>query len=149
MNLRELDLDHFYLMQILSITSQHIRTRIHSIFEHLHRLTVRQFDERLTDYFFSYFSQIKILSLIFTTYKMQVYRTKLTFLDKIFASIPNLISLKLEHLKRPHEYYAYAELQSNVHEQILKFHSKNSFWLKWYDEHTQKHHRHVTLLFSK
>ena len=113
MNLRELDLDHFYLMQILSITSQHIRIRIHSIFEHLHRLTVRQFDERLTDYFFSYFSQIKILSLIFTTYKMQVYRTKLNFLDKIFASIPNLLSLKLEHLKRPHEYYAYAELNKS------------------------------------
>ncbi len=147
-NLIELDIDHFYLMQIISIVSQQTQSRILSIFNRLNRVTVRQFDERLTDYFFSYFSHIKIFSLIFTTYKMQVYRTKLPFLDDLLHSIPNLISLKFEHIKRPHEYYAYIEMQKNVEDKISEYYSKNIYWCKWYNDHTQKHHDYVTFLFS-
>ncbi|UJR37504.1 hypothetical protein I4U23_030206 [Adineta vaga] len=148
LNLRELDIDHFYLMQILSILSQQIQSRILSAFAQLHRVTVRQFDERLPEHFFSYFSQIKIFALIFTTYKMQVYRTKLPFLDDLLRSMPKLISLKLEHIKKPHEYYAGIELQENVQETIAKYYTKGTYWCKWYDDQRQKHHKYATFLFS-
>lgn len=147
-NLIELDIDHFYLMQIISIVSQQTRAGILAIFNRLHRVTVRQYDERLTDYFFSYFSHVKIFALIFTTYKMQVYRTKLPFLDDLLHSMPNLISLKLEHIKRPHEYYAYIEMQKNVQEKLSEFYKENTYWCKWYDDHTQKQQTYSTFLFS-
>jgi len=147
-NLIELDIDHFYLMQIISIVSQQTQLRILEIFNRLHRVTVRQFDERVTDYFFSYFSHIKIFALVFTTYKMQVYRTKLPFLDDLLHSIPNLISLKLEHVKKPQEYYASIEMQKNVEDKFSEYYPKNSYWCKWYDDHTQKHHKYGTFFFS-
>jgi len=135
-------------MQIISIVSQQTQSRILSIFNRLNRVTVRQFDERLTDYFFSYFSHMKIFALIFTTYKMQVYRNKLPFLDDLLHSIPNLISLKLEHIKKPQHYYAYVEMQKNVEDKFSEYYSKNSYWYKWYDDHTQKHNKYATFLFS-
>jgi hypothetical protein len=147
-NLVELDIDHFYLMQIISIVSKQTQSRILSTFTQLHRVTVRQFDERLTNYFFSYFSHIKIFALIFTTYKMLVYRTKLPFLDDLLNSMPNLISLKFEHLKKPQDYYDYIDLQKNVEEKLLEYYLKDTYWCKWYDDHTQKHNKYATFLFS-
>ena len=148
-NLRELDIDHFYLMQMISIVSQQTQSRIFAVFNRLERVTVRQFDERINDNFFSYFSQIKIIALIFIPYKMQVYRTKLTFLDELLHSIPNLISLKFEHIKKPHDYYAYIEMQQNIDEKFLEYFPKNSYYSKWYDDHTQKHSKYATFLFSR
>lgn len=136
-------------MQIISIVSQQTRSRIVTILNRLQRLTVRQYDERLTDYFFSYFSNLKIIALIFLTYKMQVYRTKLPFLDDLLHSIPNLISLKFEHIKRPHEYYAYKEMQQNVQEKFSEYYKSNDYYCQWYHDHTQKHHNYATFLFSK
>jgi hypothetical protein len=147
-NLVELDIDHFYLMQIISIVSQQTQSRILSAFHRLHRVTVRQFDERLTDHFFSYFSHTNIFALIFIPYKMQVYRTKFLFLDDLLHSIPNLISLKLEHIKKPQDYYAYIELQKNVEEKFAEYYAKDTYWWKWYDDHTQKHQKYATFLFS-
>jgi len=147
-NLIELDIDHFYLMQIISIVSQQTQSRILSTFARLRRVIVRQFDERLTEHFFSYFSHIKIFALIFTTYKMQVYRNKLPFLDDLLTSIPNLISLKLEHIKKPQDYHAYIEMQENVEEKFSEYYSKNIYFCKWYDDHTQKHNKYATFLFS-
>lgn len=136
-------------MQIISIVSKETQSRILTTFARLRRVTVRQFDERITDYFFSYFSHIKVFALIFTTYKMQVYRTKLPFLDDLLHSMPNLISLKLEHVKKPNEYHACIEMQKNVEEQLSKYYSKSTYWCKWYDDHTQQnHHRYATFLFS-
>ncbi|CAF1119714.1 unnamed protein product [Adineta ricciae] len=148
LNLRELDIDHFYLMQILSMVSQQTHHRILATFAQLQRVTVRQFDERLLESFFSYFCQIKIFALIFTTYKMQIYRTKLPFLDDLLRSMPKLVSLKLEHVKKPHEYYAGIELQENVQDTIAKYYPKGTYWCKWYDDHRQKYHRCATFLFS-
>jgi hypothetical protein len=136
-------------MQIISIVSQQTQSRIFSAFDRLQRVTVRQFDERLTDNFFSYFSQIKIFALIFIPYKMQIYRTKLTFLDDLLHSIPNLICLKFEHIKKPQDYYAYIEMQKNVDEKFSEYYSKNSYYSKWYDDHTQKHHKYATFFFSR
>ena len=148
-NLVELDIDHFYLMQILSIVSQQTQSRIFSTFDRLERLTVRQFDERLTSHFFPYFSQIKILALIFIPYKMEVYRTQLIFLDELLHSLPKLISLKFEHIRKPHHYPAYVELQENVNEQFAQFFAKNSYYSKWYDDQTPKHqHKYTTFIFS-
>jgi hypothetical protein len=147
-NLIELDIDHFYLMQIISIVSKQTQSRILSTFNQLHRVTVRQFDERLTDYFFAYFSQIKIFSLIFSTYKMLVYRNKLPFLDDLLTSMPNLLSLKLEHVKKPQDYHAYIEMQKNIKETFSEYYSKKIYWFKWYDDHTQKHKKYATFLFS-
>ncbi|CAF0835848.1 unnamed protein product [Rotaria sordida] len=147
-NLIELEIDHFYLMQIISIVSNQTQSRILSTFARLRHVTVRQFDERITDYFFSYFSHIKIFALIFTTYKMQVYRNKLPFLDDLLNSMPNLISLKLEHIKKPQDYHAYVEMQQNVEEKFSEYYSKNIYWCKWYDDHTQKDHKYGTFLFS-
>jgi hypothetical protein len=147
-NLIELDIDHFYLMQIISIVSQQTQSRILSTFARLRRVVVRQFDERLTEHFFSYFSHIKIFALIFTTYKMQVYRNKLPFLDDLLTSIPNLISLKLEHIKKPQDYHAYIEMQENVEETFSEYYSKTIYFCKWYDDHTQKHNKYATFLFS-
>ena len=148
LNLRELDIDHFYLMQILSMVSQQTHHRILATFAQLQRVTVRQFDERLLESFFSYFCQIKIFALIFTTYKMQIYRTKLPFLDDLLRSMPKLVSLKLEHVKKPHEYYAGIELQENVQDTIAKYYPKGTYWCKWYDDRRQKYHRCATFLFS-
>ncbi|CAF2446531.1 unnamed protein product [Rotaria sp. Silwood2] len=147
-NLIELEIDHFYLMQIISIVSKQTQSRMLSTFAQLRCVTVRQFDERITDYFFSYFSHIKIFALIFTTYKMQVYRNKLPFLDDLLNSMPNLISLKLEHIKKPQEYHAYVEMQKNVEEKFSEYYSKNIYWCKWYDDHTQRDHKYATFLFS-
>ncbi|CAF0845125.1 unnamed protein product [Adineta steineri] len=147
-NLVELDIDHFYLMQIISIVSQQTQSRILSAFARLRRVTVRQFNERLTEHFFSYFSHIKIFALIFATYQMQVYRTNLPFLNDLLNSIPNLISLKLEHIKRPHEYHAFIEMKENIEGIFSTYYSKNSYWCKWYDDQTQKHNKYATFLFS-
>ncbi len=147
-NLIELDIDHFYLMQIISIVSKQTQSRILSIFNRLQRVTVRQFDERLTNYFFSYFSHIKIFALIFTTYKMQVYRTKFPFLDDLLNSMPNLLTLKLEHIKKPQDYYAYLEMKKNMKDKLSEYYSKDIYWCKWYDDHTQKHNKYATFLFS-
>lgn len=147
-NLVELDIDHFYLMQIISIVSQQTQTRILSTFTRLERLTVRQFDERLTDLFFSYFSSIKILHLIFTPYKMQVYRTQLFFLDDLLRSTSKLISLKFEHIRKPQEYYAYMEMQKNIDEKFIEFYPKTRFFSKWFNDQTQKNHQYVTFVFS-
>ena len=147
-NLIELEIDHFYVMQIISIVSKQTQSRILSTFAQLRRLTVRQFDERITNYFFSYFSHIKIFALLFTTYKMQVYRDKLPFLDDLLNSMPNLISLKLEHIKKPQDYHGYIEMQKNVEKQFSDYYSKNTYWCKWYNDDTQKHHKYATFLFS-
>ena len=147
-NLIELDIEHFYLMQILSISSQQIQTKISNVFNRLQSLTVRQFDERLTEYFFSYFSHIKILSLIFLPYKMQIYRTKLSFLDNLLHSIPNLISFKFEHIKKPHDYHAVIEMKKNIEDTLSEYYLKDNYSCKWYDDHTQKDEKYATLFFS-
>jgi hypothetical protein len=147
-NLVELDMDHFYLMQITSMASQQTQSRIQAAFASLRRLTVRQFDERVSEYFFSYFSQVRILALIFATYKMQVYRYQLPFLGHLLQSMPNLISLKLEHLKKPQEYLAFIEMKAHVRDKLSDYCSKKPFWLKWYADRTQKSHQYTTLLFS-
>ncbi len=79
---------------------------------------------------------------------MEVYRTRLLFLDDLLYSIPNLISLKFEHMKKPQPYYAYIEMQKNVEEKFLEFYSRNSYCCKWYDDHTQKH-KYATFVFSR
>ena len=144
----ELDIDHFYLMQILSIVSEQTQLNCLSIFAQLRQLTVRQFDERLTKSFFSSFPQIKILILIFTPYKMQIYRSKLPFLDQLLSSMPKLISLKLAHVKKPQEYQAYLELQALTKQRFMEYYSHTIFWCKWYDDYTQRYHQYATFLCS-
>lgn len=147
-NLIELDIDHFYLMQIISIVSQQTQSRIFSAFRRLERLIVRQFDERLTHSFFPYFSSIKIIHLIFIPYKMQVYRTQFAFLDDLLHFMSKLISFKFEHIRKPQDYYAYMEMQKNVKEKLLQFYPKHRFFAKWYDDHTQNHRKYATFVFS-
>ncbi|CAF3492191.1 unnamed protein product [Rotaria socialis] len=147
-NLIELEIDHFYLMQIVSMVSKQTQSCMLTAFSRLHRVTVRQFDERITDYFFSYFSHIKIFALIFATYKMQVYRTKLPFLDDLLKSMSHLISLKLEHIRKPQYYQDYIEMQKNVEEKFSEYYSKSTYWCKWYDDQTQLHNRYATFFFS-
>lgn len=147
-NLTELEIDHFYLMQIISIVSKQTQSLMMATLARLRRVTVRQFDERITDYFFAYFSHVKIFSLIFTTLKMQVYRNKLPFLDHLLSSMPKLISLKLEHIKKPQDYHAYIEMQNNIQEKFSEYYAKDTYWCKWYDDHTQKHHKYATFVFS-
>ena len=135
-------------MQILSIVSQQTQSRILSVFRRLERLTVRQFDERLTDSFFSYFSSIKTVHLMFIPYKMLVYRTHLIFLDDLLHSMSKLISLKFEHIRKPQDYYAYKEMQKNIEEKFAEFHPKTRFFSKWYNDQTQKSHKYATFVFS-
>ena len=144
----ELDIDHFYLMQILSIVSEQTQSNCLKIFAQLRRLTVRQFDERLTKSFFASFPQIKLLTLVFTPYKMQIYRAKLPFLDELLLSIPNLISLKFAHVKKPQDYLAYLDLQSATKQRMTEYYTPKAFWCRWYDDHTQRYHQYATFLCS-
>lgn len=147
-HLIDLDIDHFYLMQVLSIVSEQTQLNCSTIFAQLQKLTVRQFDERLTKSFFSFFPQIKILVLIFTPYKMQIYRAKLPFLDQLLLSMPKLISLKFAHVKKPHDYQAYLELQAVTKQRLTEYFSATKFWCRWYDDHTQRYHQYATFLCS-
>jgi hypothetical protein len=79
---------------------------------------------------------------------MQVYRTKFPFLDDLLNSMPNLLTLKLEHIKKPQDYYAYLEMKKNMKDKLSEYYSKDIYWCKWYDDHTQKHNKYATFLFS-
>ena len=144
----ELDIDHFYLMQILSMVSEQTQSNCLKIFAQLRQLTVRQFDERVIKYFFSSFPKIKILNLIFTPFKMQIYRTKLPFLDELLFSMPNLISLRFAHVKKPQDYQAYLDLQSATKQRMSIYYSHTAFWCRWYHDHTQRYHQYATFLCS-
>jgi hypothetical protein len=144
----ELDIEHFYLMQIVSNVGQHTKSHLVTRLAQIRRLTVRQFDERVSNSFFPYFPQLEILILNFITYKMQIYRTKLPFLDHLLHSIPTLISLKFEHVKKPNEYQAFLDLQYTTDEQLSNYFADQIYWSKWYDDRTQKSNRYATFLCS-
>lgn len=147
-NLIELDIDHFYLMQVLSTVGQQTQSSLFTSFGRLRRLTVRQFDERVSKSFFSYFPHVHILALVFTPYKMQIYRSNLPFLDSLLQSMSNLISLKFEHLKKPHDYHDYIDLQRTTEAKLTEYYAQDAFWCKWYDDYTQKSNKYATFLCS-
>ena len=147
-NLMVLDIDHFYLMQILSTVGQQTQSSLFTSFSRLRRLTVRQFDERLPKYFFCYFPHVHILALVFTPYKMQIYRSELPFLGDLLQSMPNLKSLKLEHLKKPHDHHDYIDLQRTTETKLSEFFAQTVYWCKWYDDYTQKSNKYATFLCS-